>query len=204
MGGSEVYSLREGQGRRRTLDSLILSIPPITHQDDEDTFSARERERERAGARACALARRRRQAKQHFGVPQSEFGGGHSNNDSIHSFTPIHTSFLPTTVPTTRTSHSLFYHCPHLLTPSTFRGKPTDQPTNHAPSLAHNHSTFMEMCVIAVRYHENVERSTNKRTGFGVGSSILHTLLLIHFTTNASVRRRHHLCPTTSTTTLDH
>jgi len=140
-----VYSLREGQGRRRTLDSLILSIPPITHQDDEDTFSARERERERAGARACALARRRRQAKQHFGVPQSEFGGGHSNNDSIHSFTPIH---LPTTVPT------LFLYILPLSTSThtvyTFRGKPT----NHAPSLAHNHSTFMEMCVIAVRYHE--------------------------------------------------
>jgi len=135
-----VYSLREGQGRRRTLDSLILSIPPITHRDDEDTFSAREREREsgrasarklESRARACALARRRRQAK-HFGVPQSEFGGGHSNNDSIHSFTPIHTSFLPTTVPTTRTSHSL-YHCPHLLTPSILSeaNQPTNQPTTH-------------------------------------------------------------------------
>merc|ERR1712066_48072 len=142
--GSEVYSLREGQGRRRTLD-LILSIPPslppITQERKTmKTHFPRERGIERE--RACARARRRRQAK-HFGVPQSEFGGGHSNNDSIHSFTPIH---LPTTVPT------LFLYILPLSTSTdtvyTFRGKPT----NHAPSLAHNHSTFMEMCVIAVRY----------------------------------------------------
>merc|ERR1712066_1083285 len=75
--GSEVYSLREGQGRRRTLD-LILSIPPsfppIT-QERKTMKTHFPRERGSAHARA----RRRRQAK-HFGVPQSEFGGGHSNN----------------------------------------------------------------------------------------------------------------------------
>jgi len=92
---------------------------------------------------------------------QSEFGGGHSNNDSIHSFTPIH---LPTYY-THHTSLSFYYYL-HLLTPSTY----FPRQTNHAPSLAHNHSTFMEMCVIAVRYHkkiaaaaERASEQTNKR-----------------------------------------
>lgn len=175
-----MYSLREGQGRRRTLD-LILSIPPSHHpskKDDEDTFSARERDRER-----------RRQAK-HFGVPQSEFGGGHSNNDSIHSFTPIH---LPTTVPT------LFLYILPLSTSTHTVYFPRQ--TNHAPSLAHNHSTFMEMCVIAVRYTTRWtwKDTTNKRTGFGVGSSILHTTIDSLYNKCLCEARRHRLCLTTST-----
>merc|ERR1719216_819413 len=64
--------------------------------------------------------------KQSTLVPQSEFGGGHSNNDSIHSFTPIH---LPTTVPT------LFLYILPLSTSThtvyTFRGKPTTHPLSH-------------------------------------------------------------------------
>ena len=153
------------------------------------THFPRERGIERE--RACARARRRRQAK-HFGVPQSEFGGGHSNNDSIHSFTPIH---LPTTVPT------LFLYILPLSTSThtvyTFRGKPT----NHAPSLAHNHSTFMEMCVIAVRYTTRWtwKDTTNKRTGFGVGSSILHTTIDSLYNKCLCEARRHRLCLTTST-----
>lgn len=90
-----------------------------------------------------------------------------------------------------------FYHCLHLLTPSTFRGKPT----NHAPSLAHNHSTFMEMCVIAVRYTTRWtwKDTTNKRTGFGVGSSILHTTIDSLYNKCLCEARRHRLCLTTST-----
>lgn len=129
-----MYSLREGRNKKK--DAHSTSSIPYSHPSSSSktmkTHFPRERGRESARAR-----RRRRQAK------FAEFGGGHSNNDSIHSFTPVH---LPTTyVPTTH-----FFLILPLWTPVYTVYFPWQ--TNHAPSLAHNHSTFMEMCVIAVRY----------------------------------------------------
>jgi len=57
---------------------------------------------------------------------QSEFGGGHSNNDSIHSFTPIHLPTIPTTLPFHSTTIYIYLH--RLLT---FQGKPITHPLSH-------------------------------------------------------------------------
>merc|ERR1712113_1073194 len=103
-----------------------------------DTFSARERE-----------------GKQGEGKKQGGlFGGGHSNNDSIHSFTPI-IQLLLLSLPTSISMYTVYF--------------PTTHHHHYAPSLAHNHSTFMEMCVMPVRL--SIRTNTNKQTGFGVGGT---------------------------------
>ena len=146
-----MYSLREGQERSTYTRHPIPTIPRRWRH----IFREREGEIRNSD-------RRRRQAKKHFGVPQSEFGGGHSNNDSIHSFTPIH-------LPTYYTHHTLLIHSTTIYIYLHTVYFPRQ--TNHAPSLAHNHSTFMEMCVIADRFHKKKWSDTtkNKQTGFGVG-----------------------------------
>lgn len=164
---------------RRTLEHPIPTIPRRWRH----IFREREGEIRNSD-------RRRRQAKKHFGVPQSEFGGGHSNNDSIHSFTPIH-------LPTYYTHHTLLIHSTTIYIYLHTVYFPRQ--TNHAPSLAHNHSTFMEMCVIADRFHKKKWSDTTKQTNGVWCRHPSYTLLLIHFT-NASVRR---LCLTT-TITLGH
>lgn len=132
-----MYSLREG----RTSKNYIDRRTRYSHQSiDGDTFSAREREsreeKERSKA-ACSP------------------GGGHSNNDSIHSFTPI-TQLLLLSSPTSISTYTVYF--------------PTTHHHHHyAPSLAHNHSTFMEMCVMPVRL--SIRTNTNKQTGFGVGGT---------------------------------
>lgn len=94
------------------------------------------RERGRAG--------RRKEARR--------FGGGHSNNDSIHSFTP--TQLLLLSLPTSISTYTVYFPWTHHH--------------HYAPSLAHNHSTFMEMCVIALRF---IRTNKHKQTGFGVGGT---------------------------------
>merc|ERR1711992_145176 len=117
------YSLREG--RTRNLDRHTR------YSQSMETHFPRERGR----------ARRRREARR--------FGGGHSNNDSIHSFTPI-IQLLLLSLPTSISMYTVYF--------------PTTHHHHHyAPSLAHNHSTFMEMCVMPVRLSNRTQTQTNKR-----------------------------------------
>ena len=127
-----MYSLREG----RTSKNYIDRRTRYSHQSiDGDTFSAREREsrekKERSKA-ACSP------------------GGGHSNNDSIHSFTPI-TQLLLLSLPTSISTYTVYFPTTH------------HHHHHYAPSLAHNHSTFMEMCVMPVRLLIRTQTQTNKR-----------------------------------------
>lgn len=127
-----MYSLREG----RTSKNYIDRRTRYSHQSiDGDTFSAREREsreeKERSKA-ACSP------------------GGGHSNNDSIHSFTPI-IQLLLLSLPTSISTYTVYFPTTH------------HHHHHYAPSLAHNHSTFMEMCVMPVRLSIRTQTQTNKR-----------------------------------------
>jgi len=129
-----VYSLREG----RTSKNYIDRRTRYSHQSiDGDTFSAREREsrekKERSKA-ACSAE------------------GIRITIQFIHSRPSFNYSFC-------------LYPPLFLRTPSTFR-QPTTTTNHHhhyAPSLAHNHSTFMEMCVMPVRLSIRTQTQTNKR-----------------------------------------
>ena len=142
-----MYSLREG----RTSKNYIDRRTRYSHQSiDGDTFSAREREsreeKERSKA-ACSP------------------GGGHSNNDSIHSFTPI-IQLLLLSLPTSISTYTVYFPTTH------------HHHHHYAPSLAHNHSTFMEMCVMPVRLLINPDK--HKQTnGVWCRRHPSYTLLLI-------------------------
>jgi len=118
--GSEVYSLREGQGRRRTLD-LILSIPPslppITQERKTmKTHFPRERGIESGDGKQSTLV-----------CPRVSLAEGiRITIQFIHSrpFTYL------LTIPTTHFSFILPLST-STYTPSTFRGKPTTHPLSH-------------------------------------------------------------------------
>jgi len=126
-----VYSLREG----RTSSNLDRHTRYSHH-----IFRERKREGEQGEG-----------GKKQGGL----FGGGHSNNDSIHSFTR----------PSLNLSFCLY---PPLLlcTPSTFRKPPPPLCT-----LSRTLSLDLYGNVCHARSVINPNTNTNKQTGFGVGGT---------------------------------
>jgi len=129
--GSEAYSLREGQ------DERTLTPPDIPTDQDRrrrkkktmKTHFPRERAAEAAPAASKALGWHGRVSV------------GATEGERFNSFIHAHL-----------THTSTYFYCP--LIPPPLHTLSLFQRVIYAPSLAHNHSTFMEMCVIAnVRCH---------------------------------------------------